>query len=132
MFFPKGIGKGNCLNKAHALTDQEIEILWTINGYNYDDADCLYAAIWFLLALNFGLRVSHKCRQLTMCNLAVREYSNEQMYLELNERVSKMRRGNGSRQDFAPRAWSNGTPLCYVFIYEQVMSRRPAPIFPER
>ena len=124
--FLKSIGKGNCPNKAQALTEQEIEILWNNNGFNYQDADCLYCAIWFLLALNFGLRGSHECRQLTVGDLTVREHFNGQQYLELNERVTKTRRGDGNRRAFAPKAWSNGTPRCPVFIFEQFMSRRPA------
>ena len=64
--FLKSIGNSNCPNKAQAFPEQEIEILWTNNGFNYHDADCLYSAIWFLLALNFGLRGSHECRQLSV------------------------------------------------------------------
>ena len=124
--FLKSLGKGNCPNKAQALTEQEIEILWTKNGFNYDDPDCLLAAIWFLLALNFGLKGSHECRQLTVGDLTVREHSNGQSYLELNEMVTKTRKGNRNGRAFAPKAWSNGTPRCPVFIYEQFMSRRPA------
>ena len=124
--FLKSLGKGNCPNKAQPLTEQEIEILWTKNGFNYHDPDCLLAAIWFLLALNFGLKGSCECRQLTVGDLTVREHSNGQSYLELNERVTKTRRGNRNGRSFASKAWSNGTPRCPVFIYEQFMSRRPA------
>ena len=137
--FLKSIVKGNCPNKAQALTEQEIEILSTNNGFNYHDADCLCSAIWFLLALNFGLRGSHECRQLTVGDLTVREHFNGQRYLELNERVTKTRRGDGNRRAFAPKAWSNGTPRCPVFyirtVHEQeASSHGPCgqPIFPER
>ena len=83
--FFKSCGKGNVSNKAVALTEEEVEKISSggaISNTDPDelcgtgvltllfDPDGLVSAMWFLLALNFGPRGSHECRQLTEENLS--------------------------------------------------------------
>lgn len=45
----KGAGLGNKPNAAVALTENEIEILWTNGGFGEETPEQLTASVWFLL-----------------------------------------------------------------------------------
>ena len=128
--FLKSCGKGNGPDKAVALTEEEVEKIWSGGGFGNTDPDGLVSAMWFLLALNFGLRGCHECRQLTVGDLSVKQHVSEQSYLEMVERTTKTRcgagRGHGSGQRaFTPKAWSNGTSRCPVYYHHEYTRRRP-------
>ena len=78
--FLKSCGKGNGPNKAVALTEEEVEKIWSGGGFGNTEPDGLVSAMWFLLALNFGLRGCHECRQLTVGDLSVKQHVSGQSY----------------------------------------------------
>ena len=128
--FLKFCGKGNGPNKAAALTEEELEKIWSGGGFSNTDPDRLVLAIWFLLALNFGLRGCHECRQLTVGDLSVKQHVSGQSYLEMVENTTKTRCGAGrghssGQRAFTPKAWLNGTSRCPVYYYNEYMRRRP-------
>ena len=106
--FLKSCRKWNAPNKAVALTEDEVEKIWSNGGFCNTDPDGLVSAIRFLLALNFGLRGSHECRQLTVGDLSLQQHVSGQSYLEMVERTTKTRCGAGrgcarGQRAFTPR-----------------------------
>ena len=69
----KASGIGNKPNKVDPLTDEEIEKLWQDGGFGIKEPNELSAATWYLLALNFGLRGCHECRQLKLGEIQTKE-----------------------------------------------------------
>ena len=131
MRFRQFLAAGNHPGAFETLSaGPEVEKIWSGGGFGNTDPDGLVSAMWFLLALNFGLRGCHECRQLTVGDLSVKQHVSGQSYLEMVERTTKTRcgagRGHGSGQRaFTPKAWSNGTSRCPVYYYNEYMRRRP-------
>lgn len=119
-------GLGNRPNKAIALTEEELETLWTNGGYGDETPEQITASVWFLLSLQFGFRGAHESQQLLMGDIVIKRDENGDKYLECVERLTKTRIGIGNNQlAFNPKAWATGGPRCPVRIYQAYNAGKP-------
>ena len=90
----KASGKGNKPNAQTALTNEEVDQLWFQGGFGRSNTTELIAAVWFLFVTHSGLRAKHEYLQCTMGDVTKKHFEGTP-YLEMNERATKTRRGEG-------------------------------------
>ena len=126
----KQSGRGNHPNRAEALTPEDENRLWEVSQLGMSTPSQLMNTLWYFNTKLLGFRGSHESRQLLnrgggyialVCDV------NGKKWLELNERETKTRTGNGTHlRPFKPKMFVNPTceERCPIRAYKLYAAKR--------
>ena len=122
------LGKGNKPNATRALTEKEVDLLYSSNYFGSSTPMSLQRTIWWIITTNFGHRARNEARQLLFGDIKIK-ISEGNEYLEWDtERATKTRDGSvpmGHKRAFNPTAFATETERCPVSLYKKFISHRP-------
>ena len=122
------LGKGNKPNATRALTEKEVDLLYSSKYFGSSTPVSLQRTIWWIITTNFGHRARNEARQLLFGDIKIK-VSEGTEYLEWDtERATKTRDGSvpmGHKRAFNPTAFATGTERCPVSFYKNYISHRP-------
>ena len=120
-------GKGNKPKASVALSDNEVDILYSKNILGSSSAHSLINTLWLNNCIYFGLRSGLEHRNLRWGDVQLFEDSEGCEFLEVNERQTKTRQGEDVRnvRSVKPRMYANpGSDRCPVEIFKLYMHKR--------
>ena len=101
------LGKGNKPNATRALTEKEVDLLYSSKYFGSSTPVSLQRTIWWIITTNFGHRARNEARQLLFGDIKIK-VSEGTEYLEWDtERATKTRDGSvpmGHKRAFNPTA----------------------------
>ena len=106
----KRLGKGNRLQEAAPLTDDEITALFTSNFMGIHSPEALVNILWFNNCVHFGLRGGKEQRDLQWGDIELKTNLNGNEYLKYSvEWQTKTRPGDNpeNRRAVKPRMFEN-------------------------
>ena len=98
--------KGNRLQAACELTEDEEDLLFQTGQFGEDDNDVLQRTVWWTLYLHSGFRARDEYRDIVVDDDPV---SGKQVLVWKAERGSKTRQGDGHYRAFSPKSHVNNT-----------------------
>ena len=124
----KAQGRGNLPNRDQALTDDDVDKLWQSSEMGTNTPESLLNALWWTNAVNFGLRSVTPHRNMRWGDVTIKVDSNGQQYLEYNERQTKTRTGENTRNVrlLPPKAWATNDERCPVKLFNLYSQLRPS------
>lgn len=128
--FLKKKGKGNLPQRAEAINDDEVEQLWSSGQLADSNPQSIINTLWWVNTVHFGMRSGLPHRNMKWGDVKVKQDANNCEYLEYNERQTKTRTGENTRdvRSVPPRVWANvdDPTRCPVRIFKRYRSLRPA------
>ena len=127
----KSQGKGNRENKAEALTDEELDELYTKGQLGLSSPGSLLNTVWFYNCVYFGMRGGkEEHRKLSWGDVTLERDSSGVEYIQFRERLTKTRTGENVKntREKCPRAWANpdNPDRCPVAAYKLYRQKRPS------
>lgn len=124
-------GKGNLPNRADAVSDEEINILFEKGCLGTSSPNALLNNMWYLNTLHFGIRGGGEEHRALCWGDITLKHDNELdlNFLEYNERQTKTRTGEDLRntRESKPRMYEiPSSEHCPVKMYNAYKSKRPA------
>ena len=101
-------GKCNRPNASAALSEEDIQVLYEKNLLGSSTAEALLNTVWFNNTIHFGLRRCKEHREMCWGDVKLCQTSTGQEYLEFNERETRTRSGNDTRnvRAIAPKTFA--------------------------
>ena len=122
------LGKGKKTRRAHALTQQEEELLWE-KVFGCHTAESLNYTVYYTVSQQFGTRGCQEHHQIRIEDLKwVRDPDTGcTIYTEWTEGITKTRKGGLQKAErtLKQRMFATGGPRCPVGIMEAMIAKRP-------
>ena len=122
------LGKGKKPRRAHALTEQEEELLWE-KVFGCHTAESLNYTVYYTVSQQFGTRGCLEHHQIRIEDLKwVKDPDTGcTIYIEWTEGITKIRRGGlqKAKRTLKQRMFATGGPRCPVGIMEAMIVKRP-------
>ncbi|CAB4014174.1 Hypothetical predicted protein [Paramuricea clavata] len=121
--------KGNKPNASSALSEADIAVLYEKELLGTSSPDALLNSLWFNNTIHFGLRGCKKHHNMTWGNVKLHKTVCGEEYLEYNERQTKTRSGENTRdaRKVTPKMFSvPGNKRDPIAAYKLFAEKRPA------